>query len=228
MIFDIPEIEQRIGYTFKDKMLLRKCFTHSSYANEHGEESNERLEFFGDAVIKFLDSEYLFKNANGDEGKLTEERKAIESNKALLKSVKKLGLCEFVLLGNGLKNTAEKDEKLYSSVYEALVAGIYLDGGLEKAKRFFNETALKFFIEDRKEKKKEKGKDFKSGFQEYVQKLKLGSISYETLSKIGPDHMPEFRVAVLLNGKPLAEGRGTSKKTAETQAAEKALTKLKK
>lgn len=227
MIFDVSEIEERIGYTFKDKMLLRKCFTHSSYANEHGEESNERLEFFGDAVIKFIDSEFLYKNAKGDEGHLTEDRKGIESNKALLKSAKKLGLSEFVLLGNGQSKTVSKDDKIFSSAYEALVAGIYLDGGLAAAKKFVTATVLSEFTREKKEKEKSASEDFKSALQEFVQKRKIGSISYETLSKIGPDHMPEFRVALLINGKPLAEGKGASKKEAEAKAAEKGLKKLK-
>lgn len=227
MIFDIPDLEERIGYSFKNKELLRTCFTHSSYAHEHGVESNERLEFFGDAIIKFIDSEFLYKNAKGDEGNLTEYRKSIESNKALLKAAKKLELDKFVFLGNGQKKSAAADAKLFSSVYEALVAGIYLDGGLKEAKKFVTETALKVYSSEVKREKTEKGEDFKSALQEHVQKRKAGSIVYETLSKTGPDHMPEFRVALLLNGKPVAEGKGASKKQAEMKAAEKALKKLK-
>ena len=227
MIFDIPELEERIGYSFKDKELLRTCFTHSSFAHEHGVESNERLEFFGDAIIKFIDSEFLYKNAKGDEGRLTEERKDIESNKALLKAAKKLELDKFLFLGNGQRKAADADAKLFSSVYEALVAGIYLDGGLKAAVKFVTDTALKEYALCVKKKKSEKGEDFKSALQEYIQKHRTGSIVYETLSKTGPDHMPEFRVALLLNGKPIAEGKGASKKEAEMKAAEKALKKLK-
>ena len=133
-----------------------------------------------------------------------------------------------MFLGNGQRKSADTDAKLFSSVYEALVAGIYLDGGLKAAAKFVAETALKEFSLSIKKKKTEKGEDFKSALQEYIQKNKTGSIVYETLSKTGPDHMPEFRVALLLNGKPLAEGKGASKKQAEMKAAEKALKKLKK
>ena len=230
-IFDATSCEEKIGYTFKDKMLLRKCFTHSSYANEHKEESNELLEFFGDAVIEFIATEYLFKNAYGDEGALTEKRKEIVSKEPLLRAVNKMGLSEYILLGNGQKGTAKKDEKLFSSLFEAIVAGIYLDGGLAPAKAFIKRTLIDEYQAAEKlkilKKQKAVGKDAKSEFQEYVQKRKLGSISYETLSKSGPDHLPEFRAAAILNGRRIAEGKGSSIKAAETQAAEKALKNLK-
>lgn len=229
-IFDVTACEEKIGYTFKDKALLRKCFTHSSYANEHKEESNELLEFFGDAIIEFVVTEHLFKNAYGDEGALTEKRKALVSKEPLLKAVNEAGLSEYVLLGNGAVKTAKKDEKLFSSLYEAIVAGIYLDGGIVPAKAFIKRTVINDYENNIKSKEKEKkkgGSDAKSKFQEYVQKNKLGSISYETLSKSGPEHLPEFRAAALLNGRRVAEGKGKSKQAAESQAAEKALKNLK-
>lgn len=230
-IFDATVCEEKIGYTFKDKMLLRKCFTHSSYAYEHREESNELLEFFGDAVIEFVATEFLFKNAYGDEGALTEKRKNIVSKEPLLRAVNKMGLSEHLLLGNGAMSTAKKDEKLFSSLYEAIVAGIYLDGGLAPAKAFIKRTVIDDYTaaEKRKsENRKNTGKkDAKSEFQEFVQKRKLGSISYETLSKSGPDHLPEFRAAAILNGRRVAEGKGSSIKAAEAEAAKKALKNLK-
>lgn len=231
MIFDVSECENRIGYTFNDKTLLRKCFTHSSYANEHNTEDNEVLEFFGDAIIEYVVTEHLFKNAYGDEGKLTAIRAEIVSKKPLLNSVRKLGLGEFALLGNGQGKNICEDDKLYSSLYEALVAGIYLDGGMSPVKKFVRETIIADYEKARALKQtcgnKKSNGDFKSALQEYVQKRKTGSVSYETLSKKGPDHKPEFRVAVLLNGTRLAESRGNSKKIAENLAAEKALVKLK-
>lgn len=229
MIFDIDGIEEKIGYVFKDKMLLRKCFTHSSYANEHKESNNERLEFFGDTIIKFIETEYLFKNVGGDEGDLTVARQKIENNDFFLETVKKLELDKFVLLGNGQRKNAHHDEKLFSSVFEALVAGIYLDGGMEAAKRFVKNTVITDFEKtERFKDKRSVVKDYKSEFQEFVQKKKLGIVSYETLSKNGPEHVPEYRAAALLNGKRLAEGKGPSKKYAEAVAASVALAKLKK
>lgn len=233
MIFDASLCEERIGYTFKDKMLLRQCFTHSSYAHEHGEKDNELLEFFGDSVIQFVVTEYLFKNAYGDEGKLTKKRAEMVSKEPLLKAVYKLKITDLMLMGKGQMETAKPDEKMFSSLYEAVVAGIYIDGGIVPAKKFIKETIIFDFEQSEKKaqsknQKKLQVKDGKSAFQEYVQKLKMGSITYETLSKKGPDHLPEFRVAALLNGKRLAEGKGASKRLAEMQAAEKALDKLKK
>ncbi len=233
MIFDISEIENRIGYSFKDKMLLRKCFTHASYANEHnGEqngENNELLEFFGDAILQYVVTEYLFNNAFGDEGKLTEKRKDIVSKLPLTQAVQKLDILEFMLLGRGLEKTVKKDDKLISSLYEAVCAGIYLDGGLKEVKKFIKNTVIANFERTKKqEKQKSASGDAKNAFQEYVQKRKLGSITYVTLSKSGPAHLPEFRVACLLNNTPLAEAKGKTKKEAEKLAAEKALKSLKK
>ena len=228
-IFDIDGIESRIGYTFKDKMLLRKCFTHASYGYEHGEENNEILEFFGDAIIEFVVTEYLYKNASGDEGKLTAKRALVVSREPLLNAVVALGLHQFVLLGRGLENNKNLDVKLYSSIYEALVAGIYLDGGLPPVKKFIKNTIIADFEKLRdKEKRRQPKKDAgaKVAYQEYVQKRRLGSVGYETLGKLGPDHKPSFRVAALLNGSRVAEGVGASKKLAEAEAAEKALARL--
>lgn len=230
-IFDIYGCEEKLGYSFKNKMLLRKCFTHASYAYEHGESDNELLEFFGDAIIEFVVTEYLYKNAYGDEGKLTKKRSDIVSKEPLLRVVKKLGLTEFVLLGRGQEKRVNQDEKLFSSIYEAVVAGIYIDGGIKAAKNFINDTLIADYVShvNRQQKKAaEKTNDAKNRFQEYVQKHKLGSVSYETLWKKGPDHMPEFRVAALLNGTRVAEGEGQSKKAAEANAAKSALKKINK
>ncbi|MBE7087812.1 MAG: ribonuclease III [Clostridiales bacterium] len=230
MIFDLDGCQKKIGYVFKDTMLLRRCFTHASYSHENGGDDNELLEFFGDAIIEFVVTEYLYKNSFGDEGKLTEYRKDLVSKTPLQRAMERLDLSQYVLLGHGLNLSSSHDEKLYSSVYEALVAGIYIDGGLKPAKDFIYRTLIDDY-ELRLAKKKVKpkaGKDAKSLLQEFVQKLKLGSISYESMSRKGPDHMPEFREAVLLNGKRLAEGKGKSRKAAQTEAAERALEKLKK
>ena len=124
MIFDVIEIENIINYQFNDKMLLRKCFTHASYLNEHGGENNEVLEFFGDSVLQFVVTEYLFNCTAGDEGDLTKIRANVVSKDPLLKAVKKLGLQQYMLLGKGQIKTTQQDEKLYSSLYDAIVAGI--------------------------------------------------------------------------------------------------------
>lgn len=224
MIFDMAEVEERIGYSFKNKELLRQCFTHSSYANENRCKDNELLEFFGDSVIQFTVTEYLFKNCAGDEGKLTLKRQSIVSEKPLKKAVDKMGVGEFMLLGKGLVGNTVGNEKLYSSLFEAITAGIYLDGGIVKARKFIKDKLLKYAEEEKADKKDASAKTY---LQEYVQKYKLGSISYETLGKKGPDHLPEFRAAALLNGRRISEGTGGSKQAAQADAADKALIKLK-
>ena len=208
-------------------MLLRQCFTHASYANEHGEEDNELLEFFGDSIIEIIVTEYLFKNSRGDEGDLTRKRADLVSKEPLLFAVKKLNLHEYVLLGRGQGKAKNLDEKLFSSIYEAVVAGIYIDGGIAPAKKFVTDTLIADYLKknNRKDQPK-KTKDKKSEFQEYVQKNKLGSICYELLWKRGPEHKPEFRVVATLNGTRIAEGSAGSKKQAEAIAAELALEKL--
>jgi ribonuclease-3 len=229
VIFDISGCESKIGYSFKNKILLRTCFTHASYGNEHGERDNELLEFFGDSIMEFVVTEYLYKNSMGNEGKMTQIRAELVSKEPLLRIVKKMGLGEFVLLGNGQGKSANQDEKLYSSIYEALVAGIYLDGGMTAVKKFIKDTLIADYEQRAKSQKKPKTRCvFKVELQEFVQKSKLGSITYLSLSKKGPDHSPEFREAVLLNGKQLAEGKGTSKQLAQNKAAEVALKKIKK
>lgn len=234
MIFDASAVEDIIGYSFKDKMLLRKCFTHSSFANEHGEESNERLEFFGDAVLELVVTEHLFQSGEQDEGVLTDLRQKLVSRQPLLKIVKKTRLDEHVLLGNGQYRSARSDEKLFSSVYEALVAGIYIDGGMVAAKRFIKRTLLEEYavnslLENGNEVLRS-DVDFgsKTRLQEFVQKRKLGTISYEVLERTGPDHDPVFRVAVYLSGNPLADGEGKNKRSAQSRAAASALDFLEK
>lgn len=237
MIFDVSSCEEALGYTFEDKMLLRQAFTYRSYAHEHTgdrvEKDNERLEFFGDAIIQYLVTEYLYKNSSGDEGKLTEKRKQLVSRVPLYNAVRKLGLDKFLLVGNGQEKALKGDEdkliKFISSVYESVVASIYLDGGMTAAREFVKRTLIKDFSErEGKKQKAPKRTEIKSMFQEYVAKRHLGEIKYKTLAKVGPDHLPEFREAVYLGGKRLAEGKGSSKKLAQTEAAEIALQKLKK
>lgn len=237
MIFDVSEVEERIGYVFKDKALLRQCFTHSSYANEHNEKSNERLEFFGDGIIKFIQTEYLYNTNDYDEGLLTSMRQIVENDVFFLDVAKfKLKLVDdknnetFMLLGEGLRRNAKYDEKLFSSLIESVVAGIYIDGGMREAKKFVKTYLIPDYddyIKYEAELKKTNESNPKNELQEYVQKNKLGSIWYDQLAKCGPEHLPLFKVAAILNGTPIAEGTGENKKQAEKCAAKHALDKLK-
>lgn len=147
MIFLMYECEERIGYTFKDKTLLRTCFTHSSYSHEHGGKNNERLEFFGDSILGFITTEYLYgKNPDLGEGQLTVYKQQLVSRKPLAAAINKLGLNDYILYGVGEKNnTPEHHEAACENLYEALVAGIYLDGGLAEAANFIKRTLLASF-----------------------------------------------------------------------------------
>ena len=122
--FDIDGVESKIGYEFKDKLLLRKAFTHASYAHEHNQQDNELLEFFGDAILQFVVTEYLYGNQKGDEGKFTQMRAQMVAKHPLIEAVVKLGVCDYILMGNGQKKNARDDDKLFSSIYEALVAAL--------------------------------------------------------------------------------------------------------
>ncbi|MBE5757015.1 MAG: ribonuclease III [Clostridiales bacterium] len=227
MIFEIAEIERRIGYVFRDKLLLRKCFTHASYAHEQGEENNELLEFFGDAILDYIVTEYLVENEKGDEGVLTKRRAEFVAKTPLQEAVFSLGLNKYLLLGTGLAKNPNYEDKMYSSLYESLVAGIYIDGGVLNAKKFIINTLIKNKKVSKKV-KTEKVQDFKSKFQELVQKKKLGTIRYEDVKKTGPDHAPTFEVALYLNDQKISSGKGQSKKQAEMKSAEKALQYYKK
>lgn len=230
MIFEADKAEEKLGYVFKDKGLLKLCFTHSSYANDHGENSNERLEFLGDAVLELVVTEYLYRRFNEREGKLTDLRRGLVSKEPLLAIVKKTGLCELTLLGNGLVNRANTEEKLFSSIYESVVGGIYLDGGITAAESFIKRTLIAEY-------EKAGGSvvsaqkvcaDSKTALQEYVQKKRLGRVVYELTEQTGPAHAPTFKVIAKAGEAFTAEGTGKSKKAAESRAAATLLETLEK
>ena len=143
MIFFMHECEEVLGYTFKDKVLLRACFTHSSYAHEHGgEKNNERLEFFGDSILGFVTAEYLMaKYPDLDEGRLTAYKQQLVSREPLSRAIEKSGLDQFLMYGEGeKKNSKENHQSANENLYEAIVAGIYIDGGIEEVKKFVKRT----------------------------------------------------------------------------------------
>ena len=236
MIFVMYECEERIGYSFKDKTLLRTCFTHSSYSHEHSCKNNERLEFFGDSILGFVVTEYLFtKYPNESEGALTVYKQQIVSRKPLAQAITRLGLNDYILYGEGEKrNTPEHHEAACENLYEALVAGIYLDGGEEEARSFIKRTLLSGFRPDKRAGTEEilqivqsgKPENYKGKLQEYVQKNKLGEASYKEIEKTGPAHDPVFTVAVYVGGKRLGNANGKKKSEAEQNAAAIALAKL--
>ena len=233
MIFVMYECEERLGYTFKDKTLLRTCFTHSSYSHEHGGKNNERLEFFGDSILGFIVTEYLFDKFPDDgEGQLTVYKQQIVSRKPLAEAIVRLGLNDYILYGEGeRRNSPEHHEAACENLYEALVAGIYIDGGEDEAKKFIKRTLISYFKPGRVNYEEtsaaeKKLTNFKGMLQEYVQKQKLGEIIYKETGKTGPQHNPVFSVSVYVNGKKLGSGQGKKKTEAEQAAASAAYLKL--
>ena len=209
---DRKKIESVIGYTFRNPELLKVALTHSSYANEHGGESNERMEYLGDAVIQLFVSERLY-GMGGDEGVMTQRRQKLVSAEPLEEAVKRLGLDRFLIHAGGKENVGKK---AISSLFESVTAAIYLDGGAKEARRF---VISNLFFEESGE------RNYKGELQELLQSH--GSRpSYTLLSKSGEDHAPVFSVKAEADGK-IAEGKGKSRKTAEQNAAKAMLSLMK-
>lgn len=220
MIFDVGSVEKILGYSFKDKELLRTCFTHPSYTNEHkGYKNYERLEFLGDSILGYIVSEYLFfKKSGSDEGVLTGDKQKYVSSAPLAETIKSLGLNEYILFGHGNLNDKEKNS-VCENLFEAIVATLYLDGGIELAKSFITKYLLS-------NENKEKNIDYKSELQIVSQKNKLGLPVYRVISKTGKDHNPTFKVEVFIADKSFGVATGNKKSKAENECAKIALKKL--
>lgn len=226
MSLKMEEIEQSIGYTFKNKELLKKALTHTSYAYENRIESNEKLEFLGDSILEFISSKYLFKNyPKLKEGEMTKVRAAVVCEKSLYKVAKMHNFSDFLYLGRSEKKTGgENRPAILADSVEAVIAAIYLDGGITKAEKFIVEN-LKYEIAVAT--KHVGDKDYKTVLQEKLQVHGEVRIEYKITKEIGPDHDKYFEAEVSLNGRVLAKGEGKSKKEAHMEAAKKALENLK-
>lgn len=226
MKFDESAIEKNIGYVFKDKSLLKQAMSHSSYVNEikiKGQKSYERLEFLGDAVLELISSEYLYEHYKDmPEGKLTKLRASIVCEFTLSSVSRQLGYGDFVMLSKGEELTGGRNRNsILCDLFESVLGAIYLDGGMEPAKRYVN-TFLMTDIES-----KQLFYDAKTILQEMVQKNGKGVVTYELLGEKGPDHNKRFITGVSVDGKQLAAGEGSSKKNAEQMAAYQAILQLK-
>ena len=219
----LNEFEKKIGYTFKNKDLLFEALTHSSYANEskHRYRSNERLEFLGDSVLSIVVSEYLFETyTNYPEGELSKTRATLVCEKTLAAFARKIDLGEYIVFGKGeLQNGGKERPSILSDAFEAVIAAIYLDGGLEAARKHI----MKFLPKDVKEAVAKAYDDYKTILQEIIQKNPEEAVEYKLVSESGPDHNKSFTVQVLLNSKVIGEGTASSKKHAEQLAAKQAL-----
>lgn len=181
----ISDIERIIGYTFRNKSLLKRCFIHSSYTNEHKDvENNERLEFLGDAVLELIFSEKLYREGD-DEGTMTDKRQRCVSDVALSAAVKKLGLDKYLIRGR----SSYVGKKAVPSLFEAIAAGIYLDGGYDEAKKFVLSN-----VEYRG------GMNYVGKLQELMQSMGKPLPVYECINKSGEDNSPVFTMRVSADG----------------------------
>ena len=220
-------IEKKLNYTFRDKLLLVNALTHSSYANEnrgHSCESNERLEFLGDSVLGFVVADALYRRESElPEGRMTRVRAQLVCEDSLRRVATELGLGSYIRLGRGEEHTGGRNRaSILADAVEALIAAMFLDGGLEVARAFIERNILSAL---------DKGDwlafgDGKTELQELVQRKSGQTLSYELVSESGPDHNKTFRMRVLLNGEPIGSGEGRTKKEAEQSAARAALKEL--
>ena len=216
------EIEKSIGYTFKNKKLLEKALTHTSYAYENKVESNEKLEFLGDSILEFISSKYIYsKYPNLKEGEMTKVRATVVCEESLHKVAKLHGFSDFLKLGKSEQLSGGKNRPaILADSVEAVIAAIYLDGGLEPVDKFIVEN-LSNEIEMAT---KHVGiRDYKTVLQEKLQEHGEVKIEYQIISEKGPDHDKIFEAQVSCDGRILAKGTGKSKKEAHMSAAKKAL-----
>ena len=218
----MKKLEEAIGYTFKNPKLLQRAMSHSSYANEMRlhEGSNERLEFLGDAVLSIVVSDYIFKHfSHLPEGELTKLRASLVCEKSLYGFSRQLGLGDYLLLGKGeQQNGGRERPSILADAFEALLAAIYLDGGMEQARQF-----VLRFVKPELHGGPEAFKDYKTALQEIIQQNPEELLQYVLVDESGPDHDKSFTVEVRLNSNVIGVGKGHSKKAAEQAAASQAL-----
>ena len=222
----IEDLEKNIGYTFKDKELLKNALTHTSYAYEHKIQSNEKLEFLGDSILEFISSKYIYNNYRYlKEGEMTKVRAEVVCENSLHQVAQKHNFSDFLYIGKSESSShGNTKPAILADSVEAVIAAIYFDGGLEEAEKFIVNN-LKDSIE--KSSKHVGQKDHKTVLQEILQKNGDVQIKYTVIKEEGPDHDKMFTVKVECDGRELAIGEGKTKKGAEMNAAEKAIKVLK-
>lgn len=218
----LRQMEEKIGYRFQDRMLLRQALTHSSFSNEqriNRYPDYERLEFLGDAVLELVSSDYIYhENPAMSEGELTKRRSSIVCEPALAFCARQIGLEQFILLGKGEEATGgRRRDSIISDVMEAVIGAVYLDRGIEEARNFIG----RFILSDLEH--KQLFYDAKTILQEEIQKENCGVLRYELIREEGPEHDKNFVVEVIVGEERVGTGSGHSKKAAEQQAAYAAL-----
>lgn len=225
--YPLEQLEEKIGYQYKNKELLKEALTHSSFANEqkiNKGKDYERLEFLGDAVLELVSSEFLFRtNPDMPEGKLTRTRASMVCEPALAYCARDLELNQYIRLGKGEEMTGGRfRDSIISDAMEAVIGSLYLDGGFKAAHDFIH----KFILSDLEN--KILFYDAKTVLQEMIQETPGGSLEYKLLKEEGPDHDKCFWVEAYVNGEALTKGSGRTKKAAEQQAAYEAILILRK
>ena len=218
-------LEKKLGYRFRDRGLLEHAMTHSSYANEHrgeGLTSNERLEFLGDSVLGVVVADYLFhEHPDMPEGELTRTRAALVCEGSLYEAAKALDLGRCLRLGKGEDaGGGRKRPSILADATEAMLAAVYLDGGMEAVRPIVRTLILD------KEREKSAGRDYKTVLQELVQRRPGAAVSYRLVRESGPDHCRSFEMEASVDGGVVGTGVGRTKKEAEQMAAKAALEKL--
>jgi ribonuclease-3 len=220
-------LEEKLGYTFRDPALLENALTHSSCANEsRGKlQSNERLEFLGDSILGMVVAEHLFRNhPELPEGDLTRTRAALVCEDSLVEVAEALGLGDYLKLGKGEEAGGGRNRpSIRADAVEAVLAAVYLDGGIGSARKIIQKYILSKEISGRKT-----VRDYKTALQELVQRESGHVLKYCLTGEDGPDHNKRFFVDVQLNGKAVGNGEGRSKKEAEQMAAKAAFEALEK
>ena len=217
-------LEAKLGYSFRNRALLENALTHSSYANENHSlgGSNERLEFLGDSVLGMVTADFLYKeHPDLPEGDLTRTRAALVCEESLVEVADLLDLGRYLRLGRGEESGGGRTRpSIRADAVEAVLAAVYLDGGLGEARKI-----IQRFILD-KESEKSASRDYKTALQELVQRESGQVLSYRLVGESGPDHAKTFSVEVTLNGKSIGRGTGRSKKEAEQMSAKAAIARL--
>jgi len=227
---EISELESLLGHQFREPRWLHQALMHSSRIPERAEqepaESNEKLEFLGDAVLELVVSEELVREfPDWSEGQLSKSRARLVNATAISLSAQRLGLGKYLLLGRGEEKTGGRTKPaLLADAYEALIAAIYLDGGLEAARGFVRRSLVEGAIAVEAERLGHT--DHKSALQEFLQSRGMTPGSYHVIAESGPDHQKTFRVEVRIAGQVTAMGCGRTKKEAEQSAAIAALIQL--
>lgn len=219
-------LEERLGYQFQNRALLDNALTHSSYANEHRDEgltSNERLEFLGDSVLGMVVADHLYReHPNMPEGELTRTRAAMVCEGSLVEVARMLELGRYLRLGKGEDAGGGRERpSILADATEAVLAAIYLDGGIAQVRRTIRTLILG------NEEELSASRDYKTALQELVQKESGRKLTYRLVGEEGPDHAKRFSVEVLLDGTPLGAGEGRTKKAAEQNAAKAAIAAMK-